>query len=297
MGVVIYLALELAFVGALDPANLAGGWSNPIGEGDFGPYVTIAGALGLTWLSILLYVDAFISPAGTGLIYVATSARLSYALGQSGYVPKSIAKVSRRGIPWVSTAIAFVVGIICFLPFPSWQSLVSLVTSATVIMYGFAPITLVALRRVDPDRPRPYRMPAAGVIAPISFIAANLIIYWSSFPTVWKLGVAIAIGFVLFVLFRASEALRHKVPMFGPETQPRSLLWILPWLLGIGVISGLGQYDGAGIIPEWIDLAVVAVWSLVIYFVAIRMAMPSELVAEQVQVEEQEVVEASEIIA
>lgn len=292
MGVVIYLALELAFVGALDPANLAAGWDNPVGKGDFGPYVTIAGALGLTWLSILLYVDAFVSPAGTGLIYVATSARLSYALAQSGFVPKSIAKVSSRGIPWVATVIAFLVGIIAFLPFPSWQSLVTLVTSATVIMYGFAPITLMALRRADPDRHRPYTMPAAGVLAPLAFIAANLIIYWSSFPTVWKLGVAIAVGFVLFVVFRVIDSVRHGRPAAGKDLQLRSLTWILPWLLGIGLISAFGRYDGLEVIPEWIDLALVAAWSLVIYFTAVRMAMAPELVAEQVRIEEQEVATA-----
>ena len=34
------------------------------------------------WLAKMLLVDAIISPAGTGVIYVGTSARLSYALGQ-----------------------------------------------------------------------------------------------------------------------------------------------------------------------------------------------------------------------
>jgi amino acid transporter len=33
---------------------------------------------------------------------------------------------------------------------PSWQDLVSLITSAVVMMYGFAPVTLVALPRSDP---------------------------------------------------------------------------------------------------------------------------------------------------
>jgi amino acid transporter len=285
LGVIIYLALEVAFIGALDPGNLAAGWDNPIGKGDFGPYVTIAGALGLTWLSILLYVDAFISPAGTGLVYVATSARLSYALSQSGFAPKGLSKISKRGIPWVSTAVAFVVGIIAFLPFPSWQSLVSLVTSATVIMYGFAPLTLAALRRADPDRPRPYRMPAAPVIAPLSFIAANEIIYWSGWTTLWKLYVGLLIGFVLFAIYRVVQSSRHAIPAAAKDLQIRSLAWILPWLVGIGIISALGQYDGASIIPDWWDLILVAVWSLVIFYVAERMVMPREAVAAQVEEE------------
>jgi amino acid transporter len=153
IGTLIYLALEVAFIGALDPANLLHGWAAPIGKGDFGPYATLATSLGLGWLAVILHVDAFISPAGTGLVYVGTSARLSYALGHAGYVPKGISRISSRGVPWTSVLLAFVVGLICFLPFPSWQSLVGLVTSATVIMYGFAPITLIALRRSDPDRP------------------------------------------------------------------------------------------------------------------------------------------------
>ncbi|MCA1695072.1 MAG: APC family permease, partial [Actinobacteria bacterium] len=65
------------FIGALNPGNLAQGWANPVGKGDFGPYATLATGLGLGWLAVILYIDAFVSPAGTGLIYVGTSARLS----------------------------------------------------------------------------------------------------------------------------------------------------------------------------------------------------------------------------
>src|SRR5262249_6210463 len=200
-----------------------------------------------------LYVDAFISPAGTGLIYVGTSARLSYALGHSGYVPKGVSRISGRGVPYASILLAFVVGLVCFLPFPSWQSLVGLVTSATVIMYGFAPITLLALRKSEPDRPRPYRLPAAGVLAPLAFIAANEIIYWTSWATVQKLMLAIVAGYVIFGIAYALGR-----PLERPPIDAVSLAWILPWFVGLTVISYLGQYGGRKLIPEWIDLGVVA---------------------------------------
>src|SRR3954451_17885175 len=196
IGAAIYIALEIAFIGGLAPSNLTHGWAHPIGVGDFGPYATLATSLGLGWLAVILYVDAFISPAGTGLVYVGTSARLSYALGHAGYVPKGIARISSRGVPWTSVLLAFVIGLICFLPFPSWQSLVGLVTSATVIMYGFAPVTLIALRRVDPDRPRPYKLPAGEVLAPLAFACANEIIYWASWTAISKLELGVLAGFV-----------------------------------------------------------------------------------------------------
>ncbi|MCH6165119.1 APC family permease [Pseudonocardia alaniniphila] len=281
IGTVIYLGLEIAFIGSLNPANLLGGWAAPVGKGDFGPYATIATTLGLGWLTVILYTDAFLSPSGAGLVYVGTSARLSYAMGYSGQVPRSVARISKRGVPWVSLLISFVVGIICFLPFPSWQGFVGLVTSAVVLMYGFAPVTLMALRRSDPDRERPYRLKGAAVIAPLAFVAASEIIYWTAWPTVEKLLILVAAGLVIFGLYHA----------FGPHTdrrQPldaRSMLWILPWFIGLGMISYLGQYGGIGLIPPWVDLGVVAVFALAVFHVGERLALPPQRVAEQLLIE------------
>lgn len=273
VGTLLYVALEIAFVGALNPANLAHGWANPVGKGDFGPYATLATGLGLGWLAVILYIDAFISPAGTGLIYVGVSARLAYALGHAGYVPRGVSRMSSRGVPYTSIILAFIVGLICFLPFPSWQSLVGLVTSATVIMYAFAPITLLALRKADPHRARPYRVPAAPVLAPLAFIAANEIIYWTPWATVAKLMLAVAAGYLLFGIAYALGR-----PIERPPLDAQSLIWILPWLTGLTVISYLGQYGGTKLIPPWIDLGVVAAFSLVICALAIQLRLPTERV-------------------
>jgi amino acid transporter len=123
IGTVIYLGLEIAFIGSLNPANLLGGWAAPVGTGDFGPYATIATTLGLGWPAVILYIDAFLSPAGTGLVYVGTSARLSYAMGHAGQVPRSVARVSKRGVPWVSLVISFVVGVGSWLAHDDLRSL------------------------------------------------------------------------------------------------------------------------------------------------------------------------------
>jgi amino acid transporter len=283
VGTALYLGLEIAFIGALSPGNLVQGWAHPVGKGDFGPYVTLATGLGLGWLAVILYIDAFISPAGTGLVYLGTSARLGYTLGHAGYVPRGVSRISSRGVPLASIIVAFVVGLICFLPFPSWQSLVSLVTSATVIMYAFAPITLLALRTADPQRARPYRLPAAPVLAPLVFIAANEIIYWTSWITVEKLMLAIVAGYVVIGLSYALGRRRERPPL-----HPRSLVWILPWFAGLSVISYFGQYGGRKLIPEWVDLGVVAAFSLVICYVAVALSLPSHRVSVAIAADERE---------
>ena len=102
VGTIVYILLELAFVGALSPAASAHGWSSLSFTNDYGPYAALASGLGLGWLAVILYIDAFVSPAGTGLVYSGSSARVSYALGRNGYVPHVFDRLSDRGVPWVS---------------------------------------------------------------------------------------------------------------------------------------------------------------------------------------------------
>jgi hypothetical protein len=66
------------------------------------------------------------------------------------------------------------------------------------------------------------------------------------------------------------------------------MLWVLPWFVGLGIISYLGQYGGIGVIPSWVDLGVVAVFSLAIFYLGVRLALPPERVAEELVIEEAE---------
>jgi amino acid transporter len=296
IGTTIYLLLEMVFVGSLNPANLAHGWTDPIkGVGAYGPYATLATKAGLGWLSTLLIIDSVISPAGTGLVYMGTSSRLSYGLGRNGYFPRIISKVSPRGVPTVSIIISFVIGMLTFLPFPSWGGLVALVTSATVLMYAMAPLSLAGLRVKDPDRPRAYRLPAAGLLCPLAFIFANCIVYFAGWSNVFWLYVFIVVGFVVFGIYQAAIPAERRTTV-----EWRSAYWIVPWLAGLGLISWQGQYTssvttvfGLTLTPtlnigQWWDLGLIAIFSLGIFYWATRSAMPRQKVLKAVEAVEAE---------
>jgi amino acid transporter len=292
IGTAVYILLEIAFIAGLDPANLVHGWANPLTKGDFGPYATLATAAGATWLAALLYIDAFISPAGTGLIYVATSARLSYAIGEEEVLPAALTKLNRNKVPVYSILLAFVIGLLSFLPFPSWQSLVGLITSATAIMYAFAPVSLTALALRDPERPRPYRLPYPKVLSPVGFISANLIIYWGGFEATWKILAAIFLGRLVFefALHRNGDVRREDVDW-------RAASWIWPWLIGLTLIGLVGRY-GTGsqnVLPNWWDLLVVIGFSLVIFYYAVGLAMTPKQVKDAVATEERAIAEGPEM--
>src|SRR5204863_2300850 len=92
-----------------------------------------------------------------------------------------------------------------------------------------------------PDAERPYRLPAAEVLSPLAFIVANLIIMWSTWQTVWKLGVAILIGYVILIANRLL-GLNER----SPHLKWGSASWLPVYLLGIGLITYLSTFGGVG---------------------------------------------------
>ena len=235
---VIYIALQAAFIGSLDPGLLtdSGSWADLSFENDFGPLAAVATALGLGWLAVLLYVDAIVSPGDTGLIYTTVTSRISYAMSRNGNAPKALSKTNANGTPMVGLVLAFVIGLIAFLPFPSWQQLVGFVSSATVLSFASGPLVHAALRRQMPDAERPFRLPLGHTVPVLAFWGSNLIVYWSGWTVVWKLMLAVLIGFVLLAIFKACGVLR------GQSLDFRSGFWVLPWLGGLTLISFLGNY-------------------------------------------------------
>ncbi len=279
IGTVIYTLLQVAFIGALNPAQIPHGLqhiTNPlIIEG---PFAGVAALAGLAWLAHILRVDAFISPSGTGLIYTTGTSRVSYGLARNRYAPQFFGKTNANGIPWVGLIFAFLFGLLFLLPFPSWRSLVGIITGASVLMYAGAPLSLGAFRGQVPDANRPYRMPAASFLAPAAFVVADLLIYWSGFIVVWKLGIVLIIGYVLIGICMAFDQNR-------PPLDWKSAVWLPVWLIGMGIISWQGQFPTPSTppakaptntfnIPFWWDIVIVAVFSLIIYYWAMRTKLP-----------------------
>ncbi|MFE3773406.1 APC family permease [Streptomyces sp. NPDC059122] len=289
IGVLIYVALQAVFIGALPRSAFAhGGWADLSFAGKAGPFAGLATSVGLGWLATLLYIDAVISPSGTGLIYVTATSRVSYGLSRNGYVPEVFERTTRRGVPWFGLLVAFVIGLVVFLPFPTWQKLVGFVTSASVLMYAGAPLAFGCLRKQDPDRPRPYRLPGGLFWSPVAFVVANLIIYWAGWDTLWRLGVAIVLGYLVL----GGSALLKLNPR-APHPDWRHAQWLPVYLLGMGVISWQGGFCSTGpaskvscgatdALPLWWDIALIAAFSLVVYFWAQAVRLPDERTQEYI---------------
>jgi amino acid transporter len=287
LGAALYMALQICFIGAVNPANVAHGWANPFGNaGTFGPYYTLATSVGLGWLGTILIIDALISPGGTGLVYLATTSRLSYSLARTRFLPPVFQNIDRRGVPWFSIIFGGIFGCLLFLPFGSWAKLVGAITAASSFMYSYAPVAAVALRRSDPGRPRPYRVPGLAIIAPFSFVVSGLIIYWSGTSNVVKLDLAVLFFLVLYFIARRLDPAQAPIDF-------RAGVWSVPWILGLTIFSifggsyvgGFSQVFGIPIhhhLPFWWDIGAITVFSLIVFYYAVHSRLSPERTAVNV---------------
>jgi amino acid transporter len=211
VAIVLYTLLQVAFVGALNwkSAGVAAGAWAKLGSSAWAsaPLASALQASGMALLvafAVLLYIDAYISPGGTGLVYAGTATRTVYGLGIDGYLPKIFQRVNQRwGIPVGALIASFALSWIFLLPLPSWYLLVGFISSATVLTYTMGGIGLLVLRRTAGRLHRPFRLPGAQVLAPIGFIAAALIVYWSGTSTLNYVVTAVFIGLPLYAWFYA----------------------------------------------------------------------------------------------
>lgn len=272
----LYIMLQVAFIWALTPTDLGHGWANLSFKGEMGPFAGLAATLGLGWMATLLYVDAYVSPGGTGLMYVTGGSRILFAAGEMSAGPRVLTKLNVNKVPWVAVFVMWVVGAIFLLPFPAWQQMVNYITSVTVLTYGLGPIALLVLRRNLPDLKRPFHLAGTSIIAPLAFICSNLVIYWTGFKTNTFLFSLVAAGFVLYAVYYHVVA-RKPASRFGWK----NIAWLLPWFGGIWVLSWLGNIGGGrGVVGFGWDILLVSVWSVVVMVLAMRCALrPDETTA------------------
>ncbi|MBO0702024.1 MAG: APC family permease, partial [Candidatus Dormibacteraeota bacterium] len=289
IGFVIYMMLEVAFLGALRPSDLVHGWTNlALPAHVAGPYAALATGFGLGWLAFVLYIDAIVSPGGTGLLAIGITSRYNFALARNQYIPGIFGYLNGRGTPIVGIIFTALVGLLVFAPFPSWGELVGFASSAGVITIAMLPPAVQALRISDPDRPRPFRLPLMVVMSPLGFIVANELILFSGFGVVWKLILAILVGVVLLLLGLYTRPAGER-----PALDLMNNLWIAPWLIGLAVISFLGSFESAPPDPNTIpfttiqggnghvlhfgiDMIVLAVFCLIIYYIALASRLKAE---------------------
>jgi amino acid transporter len=265
LATVIYVLLQVAYLGAVPPELLArSGWQ---GIDLRSPFAELALILNLNWLAVLLYADAFVSPSGTGITYTATTARMLYGMQRNGTLPELFGVLHPRyGIPrnamWFNLLVAF----LFLFSFRGWGTLAAVISVATIISYLTGPVSVMTLRRTATSMRRPLRVPALSVISGLAFICSTELLYWAKWPLTGEIILLVVVALPVYLYYQA----RGGWEDFG--RQLHGAWWIIVYLPVIAAISwaGSAKFGGQDYLKWGWDLVVVGIVGLVFFLWGVR---------------------------
>jgi amino acid transporter len=272
----IYLILQIGFIGALSPHDLVNGWH---GINFSSPFVQLALSFNLNIIAMLLYVDAVVSPSGTGIAYMGSTSRMLFGMQRSGYMPKSMGNLHPRYlIPRNAMWVCLIVGFLFLWIFRGWGNLANVISIMNTLSYMAGPLAAAGLRHISPDWKSPCRIPGMKFIAPLAFIITSLILYWSRWPLTGEVVLVTFGGLFIYVYFQLKKygQQKNKSELF---THLKSGLWFIAYLLTMACFSYLGspQFGGIGLISGPYDQLSVIVIALLFYYWSVKSAWMTPL--------------------
>jgi basic amino acid/polyamine antiporter, APA family len=173
------------------------------------------------WLSPIVKVGAVLGTTAVILVMMLGQTRVFYSMAHDGLLPKGFGEVHPRfRTPYKSTAltgacVALAAGLI---PLTIVGQLVSIGTLlAFVIVSG----SVVAMRRLRPDLPRPFKAPAVWAVGPLAMVICLAQMIGLPGDTWIRLFVWMAIGLVIYFFYsRTHSLIRGMANQASPETSP-----------------------------------------------------------------------------
>jgi APA family basic amino acid/polyamine antiporter len=165
---------------------------------------------GLTRFSWVISLGAVISMSAVLLVFQYGQPRIFFAMARDGLLPPWAARVhARYRTPHITTILTGV--------FVAAWSLIGdagetydLTNIGTLFAFVLVSIGVIVLRRTDPDRPRPFRVPVVWIVGTLG-AAACLFIMRGLPPEAWiRFGIWLTIGLVLYVTYGYRHSQLHR---------------------------------------------------------------------------------------
>jgi APA family basic amino acid/polyamine antiporter len=176
----------------------------------------LANALELAGLPIAGAIVAFgaiVSITAVLLVFQYGQPRIFFAMARDGLLPAWAARIHPKyRTPHVTTVVTGVVAL-----FMDENEIYDLTNIGTLSAFAVVCLGVLALRRIDPDRPRPFRVPALPVVAPLGAAACLYVILGLPATAKWRFLLWLAAGIALYFAYgfrhshlRASGAADHR---------------------------------------------------------------------------------------
>jgi len=175
--------------------------------------------LGYSWLATAVTIAILLGFSSVILVMLLGQSRVFYSMSNDGLLPKVFSDLHPKfRTPYKSNLILFLfVGLFAaFIP----ESVAGDLTSiGTLLAFTLVCLGILILRKTDPDRPRPFRVPFVPVVPVLGIIVCLLMIIGLDIRTIMTAVSWMVLGLVIFFVYsrRHSNIGRENMP--PPEKQ------------------------------------------------------------------------------
>jgi APA family basic amino acid/polyamine antiporter len=171
---------------------------------------------GVAWMHLILALGAVVSMTAVLLVFQLGQTRIFFSMSRDGLLPPWFRRVHPRfGTPFWSTIWTGALVAIGSCIFDDDETY-DLTNIGTLFAFLVVCLGVLALRLKEPDRPRPFRVPAAWVVAPLGAVACIYVMAGLPLVAWYRFGVWMAIGFLVYFAY----GYRHSVLGRGRAAPP-----------------------------------------------------------------------------
>ena len=157
--------------------------------------------LGFQHLASFMALGAVVAMTAVLLAFQLGGTRVFFAMARDGLLPPAFSRVHPRfRTPYVGTIITGIV--VALAPsFLTESQALELTNIGTLFAFVLVSIGVIVLRRRDPDRPRPFRVPGYPVTPLLSAGCCLLLMLGLPASNWWRFGIWLAIGLVIYFAY------------------------------------------------------------------------------------------------
>jgi APA family basic amino acid/polyamine antiporter len=139
------------------------------------------------------------------MVFMFGQSRVFLAMARDGLLPRGLATISPRGVPRGVTILTGVIAAVIAgaMPISEIASLANAGTLAAFIATGLA---VMALRRAQPDLPRPFRTPAVWIVGPAGILGCLYLFTSLSLKTITFFLAWNAIGVLVYLVYGRTQS-------------------------------------------------------------------------------------------
>lgn len=160
------------------------------------PLSTELALVGLGSLSVVMLIDAWVSPLGNAIIQMGNLGRIVYGMAANGHLPRALRSLNRYAVPGLGLIVALALGLVFMIPFPSWYAIGSFAVLTTLLTYVTGGTSLGALAKGRSSA-------AVKVIAGLGAVAAAIVAYWAGLIAMIPVFIAFNSAVAAYLLIRS----------------------------------------------------------------------------------------------